>query len=337
MASLLQKFAAKTSASTTPVASTPAPAPAVVVSKPTPAPKAKPAPAPVKTVEAEVVEPTRALSTNVSASILALLSDEGAAMDGLNAIMERPEGGKTSFDGPFPLIKLQSGNGESGGKWAYGENVETAMRAFLPVAAQPTTGVFMANRLRGTAWPRAYDEAKAQGVVDKAIWDVTVSSIEGADITLAIDAAEAVQYTKKADRSKFDGLGHLSLGLEILMYREESFFVIRVPQMVSSTVRTLKSLTAVMQGIGGLRSTPVIVTPLTIEESGTTAFKSHSLAFSGAMTGEGAAVWKSYQALRPQLLQDEEFMALFNEWNMSDISGQARGAMTTLASMRTKR
>ena len=332
MVSILAKHAAKVAASTTPTPAAPKQTP-VFAAKPTPpAPK----PAPVAAKEVEVVAPTRALSTNFSPSILALLSDEGAAMDGLNALMERPEGGQKDFDGPFPVLKLQGGNGESGGKWAYGANVEPSMRAFLPVAAQPTTGVFLAYRLRGVAWSMAYDEAKAQGIKASPLWDITVNSTEAADVMLALDAAEAVQYTKKPDRSKFDGLGHLNLGLEVLMYREETLYVMQIPNVVSGTLRTLKSLTAVMQGIGGLRSTPVIVTPVTTEEGKTTKFLTHSLSFAGAMTGEGAAVWKSYQALRPQLLQDEEFLAEFSEWNTSDISDQARESLTAIAAMRSK-
>jgi len=329
MVSILAKHAAKVAASTTP---TPTPA----APKQTPVFAAKPTPPAPKTVVQEA-EPVRALSTNFAPSILALLSDEGAAMDGLNALMERPEGGQKDFDGPFPVLTLQGGNGESGGKWAYGANVEPSMRAFLPVAAQPTTGVFLAYRLRGVAWSIAYDEAKAQGIKAAPLWDITVNSTEAADVMLALDAAEAVQYTKKADRSKFDGLGHLNLGLEVLMYREETLYVMQIPNVVSGTVRTLKSLTSVMQGIGGLRSTPVIVTPVTTEEGKATKFLTHSLSFAGAMTGEGAAVWKSYQAMRPQLLQDEEFLAEFTAWNTSDIGDQARESLTAIAGMRTKR
>lgn len=334
--SILQKHAARAGAPAQPVAATtvvaakPAPAPTPLVKSPKPA---KPTPPPEPVVEVEVeeveVEPTRALSTNFSPSVLALLSDEGSSMDALNAIMERPEGGKESFDGPFPLLKLQ------GGQWTYGENVEASMRAFLPVAAQPTTGVFLAYRLRGTAWPTAYDEGQSAGALP--LWDITVNSTDAAEVLLAIDAAEAVQYTKKPERSKFDGIGHLTLGMEVLMFREETLFVLRIPQVVSGAVRTLKSLTAVMQGVGGLRATPVIVSPQTTEEGKEKKFETHSLSFAGAMTGQGAAVWKAYQALRPQLLQDEEFLAQFNEWNTSTISDEAREALTTLASMRKAR
>jgi hypothetical protein len=266
-----------------------------------------------------------------------MLSDEGASMDALNAVMERPEGGASNFDGPYPLLKLQSGNGASGGTWAFGTNVEPQMRAFLPVANEPTTGVFLGYRLRGTAWSSSYSDAQEGGIKQTPLWEVTVGSPEASDITLALDAAEAIQYTKKEQRTKFDGLGHLSLGMEVLMFHEETLYVIRVPNIVSGVVRTLKSLTAVMQGVGGLRPTPVIVTPVTTEEGKTTTFKTHSLSFAGAMTGQGAVAWKAYQALRPQFLQDEEFMATFAKWNTSDISDQAREAMTTIASMRPAR
>jgi hypothetical protein len=83
-----------------------------------------------------------------------------------------------------------------------------------------------------------------------------------------------------------------------------------------------------------LRAAPVTAQLIGTQEKGAVPWTCFNLSFATNLSGDGKALWDSYQAIRPQLLADPEFTAQFAEWNKTSISEQARSCLTQIAAMR---
>ena len=303
-----------------------------------PAPKAAPATRAVTTYDPFAII-TGAGAADVD-SVLAMIADAAA------------ESKNRNFDGPFPMVALGKGNSTSGGKWQTGGNVEPADRAIMPVADKPFTGVFLGFRLYGVAWAEQMlsGDGKVNGALtpnaapaaeDKSqpIWKVQIGCADSTLIQLAMRAGEVYQYTKGAEKGKFDGLGHFRPGVEMLFFAQNPVndapvvFAVKLPDNFTSTQRALESLGKTMAGLGGLRAAPLVVSPYTTQESGKVAWSCHSVRIEAAATKEGYALWKAYEAIKGELLADAEFVENFKAWNASDASPEAEAALTAISGM----
>lgn len=349
--SLIAKFAAKKAASSTPSPVTPE-IKEVSVTVETPQQLAvnpiAPNAAPRKTFAKKVAEPVAApvipepvKTTAVTISDpFAIFKNESneEANSVLDIIASKIEGGGAdrNFDGPFPLVKLLKGN--SGGSWTFGSNVDGEAAGVLPVAKNPFIAQFLAYRLYGVAWETAMVGHASSGGSDgkdKPIWKFQVSSSDKELTSAVLNAGEVYQYTKGAEKSaKFDGLGHMREGVELLLMKKGIVFAVRLPDHHTTTMRTLESLSSVMRGVGGLRAIPLVITPYSTDEKGMTPWKCHALRIEAAINAEGKAVDTEFKAMKDDMMADAEFSAAFSEWNKTDVTEDAADAIRQIAAMK---
>ena len=329
--------AAAQAAATAPLAT--ASEPEVLKAEPATAPKAhaaakpKAAPVPTATASPAAKSETRTVSAYNPFSII---TGEGAsdAENVLAALIAKSEE-KPSIMGPFPLVELKGGS--NGGMLAPHDDLDADTAMQLPNGKFPFSGVFLGYRLTCLAFPLSKEDADATGDAVKPLFQGSVGCADSANIPLLQRACEAYQFTKKVDKSKFDNIGHVRMGLEILLYKAQQdgsplVFVARTPLNYSSATRSLAALGKALPN-GQLRAFPVELAPVSTAEKGATAWECHSFLAKADVSAKGKAVWDSFMSIREALLGDEEFAATLTAWNRTDLNPPAIEALTRIASM----
>lgn len=311
--------------------------PEVLKPEPTPvAPKAtaKPKAAPVQTATASVAKTE--VRTVSAYNPFAIITGEGAsdAESVLSALIARSEE-KPSIMGPFPLVELKGGS--NGGMLAAHDDLDADTAMQLPQGKYPFSAVFLGYRLTALAFPLSKEDADAAGGEKQPVFQGTVGCADAANIPLLQKACEAYQFTKKVEKSKFDNIGHVRMGLEILLFKLQQdgsplVYVVRTPLNYSSATKSLAALGKALPN-GQLRAFPVELTPISTDEKGATAWQCHSFLAKADITAKGKAVWDGFMGIREALLADEEFTATLTAWNQTDLSPAAIGALTQIAAM----
>jgi len=265
-----------------------------------------------------------------------IITGEGAgdAESVLAALIAKSEE-KPSIMGPFPLVELKGGS--NGGMLAPHDDLDADTAMQLPGGKYPFSAVFLGYRLTALAFPLSKEDADKAGGEVKPLFQGSVGCADAANIPLLQKACEVYQFTKKTEKSKFDNLGHVRMGLEILLYKAQQdgsplVYVARTPLNYSSATRSLAALGKALPN-GQLRAFPVELTPVSTAEKGATAWECHSFLAKADISPKGKAVWDSFMAIREALLGDEEFQTTLTAWNQTDLSDGAIDALRQIASM----
>lgn len=319
---------------------TPAPEasePEVLAPEPTLAPvAAKPKAAPkAATVTASPAAKTEVRSVSAY-NPFAIITGEGAtdAESVLSALIARSEE-KPSIMGAFPLVELKGGS--NGGMLAPHDDLDADTAMQLPQGKYPFSAVFLGYRLTALAFPLSKEDADAAGGEKQPVFSGSVGCADSVNVPLLQKACEVYQFTKKAEKSKFDNLGHVRMGLEILLFKVTQdgsplVYVVRTPLNYSSATKTLGALGKALPN-GQLRAFPIELAPITVEEKGSTKWPCHSFTAKADISPKGKAVWDGFMAIREQLLADEEFAATLTAWNQTDLTPAAIQALGQIASM----
>ena len=324
------KNAEATATATAPLMQPTAQEPEVLKPEPAPA-KAKAAP---KTATASIAKTE--VRTVSAYNPFAVITGEGAgdAESVLAALIAKSEE-KPSIMGPFPLVELKGGS--NGGMLAPHDDLDADTAMQLPNGKFPFSAVFLGYRLTALAFPLSKEDADAAGGEVKPLFTGSVGCADAANIPLLQKACEAYQFTKKVDKSKFDNIGHVRMGLEILLYKAQQdgsplVYVARTPLNYSSATRSLAALGKALPN-GQLRAFPVELSPVSTAEKGATAWQCHSFLAKADISPKGKAVWDSFMGIREALLADEEFAATLTAWNQTDLGDAAVAALRQIASM----
>ena len=325
------KNAEATATATAPLMQPTAQEPEVLKPEPAPA-KAKAAP---KTTTASVAKTE--VRTVSAYNPFAVITGEGAgdAESVLAAIIAKSEE-KPSIMGAFPLVELKGGS--NGGMLAPHDDLDADTAMQLPNGKFPFSAVFLGYRLVTVAFPLSKEAADATGGEKKQpLFSGSVGCADGANVALLQKAAEAYQFTKKEEKTKFDDIGHVRMGVEILLYKAQQdgsplVYVVRTPENYSSATQTLAALGSALPN-RQLRACPLELTPVTTQQKGSTAWPCHSFLAKADISPKGKAVWDSFMGIREVLLADEEFAATLTAWNQTDLSPSAIQALTQIAGM----
>jgi hypothetical protein len=350
---LLSKHLAKQAGTSTPsaAAQTAAPAP---VETPKPAgfkfggakaaPQVQPAqeapkPEPVKA--APKPEPVKAASRALTSfDPFALITGDGNTdVDSVLSFVLAEADAAPSFDGPFPMAIL--GKGNSGGSWKLAGNVAVEDRTVLPAAMDSVTAIILSYRLYGVAWENAMSGHEQNGGDAKAkpLWKAQIGCGDKENFTAAMTAGEVYQFTKGAEKSKFDGIGHFRPGIEFCMLSFNPIngapvvFTLRLPDHYSSSQRALENLGRIMAQTGGMKAKPLVLTPYSTDEKGAKPWKCHSVRVEAGVDAKAQALWQGFLEIRAELMADPEFQGTFSAWNQTDTTPEALGALHHIAGM----
>lgn len=308
--------------------------PEVLKPEPTPVTRAEAAPK-AATVTASPAAKTE-VRTVSAYNPFAIITGEGAgdAESVLSALIARSEE-KPSIMGPFPLVELKGGS--NGGMLAPHDDLDADTAMQLPGGKYPFSAVFLGYRLVTIAFPLSKEAADAAGGEKKPLFSGSVGCADGPTVALLQKACETYQFTKKEEKVKFDNIGHVRMGVEILLFKVQSdgsplVYVARTPENYSSSAKTLASLGAALPN-KQMRAFPIELAPITAEEKGSTKWPCHSFVSKADISPKGKAVWDGFMAIREALLADEEFTQTLTAWNQTDLSPAAIGALTQIASM----
>jgi hypothetical protein len=252
-----------------------------------------------------------------------------AALLGLIAQAEE----RPSIMGDFPLVTLIGG--ESGGMMSVHEEVDEDTTVQLPMGTKAFTAVYLGYRLVCQAWPKG---DRTEGVKVKPLFAGEVGSGDTVTVDLLSSAARKYQFTKKIFKVKFDGVGHVRMGVELLFYKaalngSPLIYVLRLPSNYSSAVKALEAIQKALPN-GKNQAFPARVEPYVVEEKGATAWPCHTIKVSVAIDDKGNDVWGAFQKVRPEIIADEEFSETLAKWNMTTLTEENIASLKTIAGMR---
>ena len=275
-------------------------------------PTAVPAPAPVE-----------APSTPADAQALSLFDGGGTVTvaDALNAALTA--GDSNSAASVFPVVTVTAG--AQGGQFAPADFLPQELQDILPSGKKPITAVFMGYRLAVSAWAVGYNDAAAAKPASppKPVYAASVSPNDADGLALAMKAAKNCQFTKSADKGKFDyassKAGHVKVQVELLAYLPETngVVILAAPTGYGSTEATLQSLLKLVDpATKGLGQFPGTFRAVSEEKKSKSGFSwtQHSIDVSTAVTTAGQQVFQQYTTWRQAALQDPGLVASVREW-----------------------
>lgn len=287
------------------------------------------APQATAAADATVAQPEAIEQDNTFA--VSMLGNTGGAVtiaDAINAAVTA--GGNSDASERFPLINVTGG--PSGGMFEPLATMPQELQDALPSGKKPIQGVLMGFRYHATAWPAGYADTDAQAAAQpsgektksKPVYAVAIGNTDVDGVKLLMAAAKNYQYTKTADKAKFDyaasKAGHLKPALELLVWLPE----VEAPVVVSSAyghgcvVESLTSLqTLVDPKTGSLGQFPAQVRSVSQEKTSKSGykFKVHALEVSNTMnTGGSVELYKAYTGWIQEAAKDPGTVQKVRDW-----------------------
>jgi hypothetical protein len=231
----------------------------------------------------------------------------------------------------FGVVNLSGG--PSGGMFCPAEFLPQEVQDALPSGKKPICGVLLGYRLAVSAWPVGYTDAPAadkNAAKSKPVYAASVSANDASVLPLALKAARNYQFTKSADKAKFDyatsSAGHIRVAVELLVY-EASLgqpIVVASPANYGCVEATLQNIQKLIDPkTGALGQFPCSIRPVSEEKTSKGGFtwKQHSLDISNTAGQEQSAKdWQSFGAWKAEALKDPGTVQSVRDW----ISAQDR-------------
>ncbi len=340
-------FAAYAKKTTVQVPSTPAPEKTVQV-------QATPAPVVEKPVEAVVHTPTvekapapaaqpPVTSREVSAmgDLFSVISNEDAdtAHSALSALFSAAEAGASVIH-PFPTCVQMRGN--NGGPIMPDESsADKAVLKHLRFANDTFAAYFLTYRIKAVCYDKGLSDtpaAQADKNAPKArpIWDAIIHPSDAMSVRLVGLAGAKYGKTKKVERTKFDGFGHISTQVDLMFFIPEvGVFVVEGTSHYKSTARTLKALESACSMFrsragmppGGIIGFPGMFNAVTSEETGATAWKCHHIDAAFDVNEDTAKLMTAFTEWSATAKTDEELRSTIEAWQKSTVTPVAKEAM----------
>lgn len=296
----------------------------------------------------KAAEPDTAPVATAETMALSLMPETGAVTvaDALNAALSTEVSRAGSA---FGLVNLSGG--PSGGMFCPAEFQAQEAQDALPSGKKPIQGVLMGYRLAVSAWPMGYTEAgaapkDANAPKSKPVYAASISANDAQHLPLAVKAARNYQFTKSADKSKFDyatsKAGHIRVSVELMVYCAElgQPIVIATPANYGSVETTLQNIQKLIDPkTGALGQFPCAIRPCTVDKKskGGFSWKEHSLDITNtAGQADGLGQWNSFGAWKAEALKDAGVVQSVRDWiSASDrkITGDVAAALVTAASL----
>lgn len=306
------------------------------------APAAAATPAPAETAPAIPATPTP------DTTALSLMPETGAVTvaDALNAALTAGDSGRAGS--AFPVVTQTSG--AQGGQFAPADFLPTEVQDTLPSGKKPITAVFLGYRLAVSAWAMGYNDAAAQpkdpnAGAPKPVYAASVGANDVNGTRLVMAAAKNYQFTKSADKAKFDyatsKAGHVKAQVEMLVYLPETNGVVVVSAAAGygNTEATLKSLVKLVDPkTGALGQFPCQLRPVSEDKTSKSghSWKQHSIDITTLVTSEGVAALSAYQTWRANAVQDTATVTAVREWLSGadrKLTGDIEAALKAAASL----
>lgn len=294
----------------------------------------------------EVAVPATPVDADVNQALSLLPETPGVTMaDTLNAALSTESARAIS---PFALINLTGG--PSGGMFAPADFLPQEVQDTLPSGKRPLVGVLMGYRMAVSAWASGYIDAPADADKSKArskpVYSCSVSANDAKAMPLAMKAGRNYQFTKAADKAKFDyatsRAGHIRLAIELMVYLPEvgQPVIVSTPSNYGAVETTLQNIAKLIDAkTGGLGQFPCNVRAVTVDKSSKSGFtwKEHSLDMvNSAGSQDGAASWNSYGAWKAEAMKDAGTVQAVRDWiNAQDraVTSEVTAALMSAASL----
>ena len=217
----------------------------------------------------------------------------------------------------FPVIKIQSGAKVKAAFMAPDFN-EAEFLPELPEGTKPVEAVFIAHRLRVTAWPSGYDENATEP--SKPVFTCYIPAGDTPGTVQAIKAGERYNYTKREAKVKFDtanggpGPGHIRAALEVLVWYPGlgGLMEVRCPEGHGATRASAKALRSLCDPqTGGMGCQPVALIPVTESEK---TWNVQSLGMAVLTGPTGKTLWDSFHEWKTLAAEDAETVADVGAW-----------------------
>lgn len=295
------------------------------------------APAPVEVAATPAPETTA----------VSLLPETGAVTvaDALNAALSV---GSDNARTPFPVVVQTAG--AQGGQFAPADFLPTEVQDTLPSGKKPITAVFMGYRLAVSAWALGYNDSAAQpkdpnAGAPKPVYTASVGANDAEATKLVMSAAKNYQFTKAADKSKFDyatsKAGHVKVQVELMVFLPEtnSVVIVSAAPGYGNTEATLKSLQKLVDPkTGGLGQFPCQLRPVSEDKSSKSGFswKQHSIDITTLVTSDGATALAAYAGWKQTAVTDAGVVQSVRDWLAGTdrkMTGDVRAALLAAASL----
>ncbi len=220
---------------------------------------------------------------------------------------------------------LQVSGGEAGGSWVAPDWQDQELNMKLPQGNRPQSILYLGYRLEVLAWP------KTKAPNDKALPPIYTAVIPCNDvdtINLMTRATKNYQFKKKDQKPLFDvhtdeagaivGPGHPKPTLEIIGFMPEVGLVILrgitgFGPMQKSVANLARHVDPAQNQILPFPATVRIVTTNEASQGGS-AWPEHSFDFDVDVKDTGKKLAAEFDAWSKTVMDDQEFMAKFNEW-----------------------
>jgi hypothetical protein len=192
------------------------------------------------------------------------------------------------------------------------------LKRILPSGRKPIPAVVLAYRMGLIAYPSLMEE----GSHARPSWTCVIPSHEGEATRVATKLARNYQFTKKANRGKFDfetsGVGHVKPMLSILCYLPDQNLLVevRTPANYSSVERSGQELGQHFNQEGSLEPFPCEITVETVAEGQDKAnpWKVHHLVFKAVTNDIKKAMGEKFTAWQSAAQDDQELVGNYNKW-----------------------
>lgn len=258
-----------------------------------------------------------------SGGALSILDDspeaEGASLLAMAEAASSEGGGGGML---FPVIQISGG--ESGGQYKLlGEVPKEAARMFMPVTSDdPVEGVLVGYRVEMIAWPAG--KKSDEGSTTTPAWSAVLPATAVASARdLFLKASEAFNFTKGADKHKFDfdasDVGHLRPSFQALVFvpNPGGIIVVQPPALHGSWLESAETLAKLVDPkTRKLGRFPVrIYSKSRAVKYSAHSNKIHRLVFDKATDSEGAEWVQTFQQWREHVIrEDPETVQSIETW-----------------------
>jgi hypothetical protein len=180
------------------------------------------APSVPTTAVAGAYRPLPALITDPAAAIERLKALAAAAPvsdTNLHGLVEEADSDGGGMSHTFPFVSLRNGS------WKEPKDFDKNLAQYLPAGARPFSAVFLGYRISATGWRGQ----AGKGNTGVPLWRFALPNLlcntALADQALVRDVtsrvltiARDVQYTKAAEKSKYDGVGRMAIETHLLVW-----------------------------------------------------------------------------------------------------------------------
>ena len=246
----------------------------------------------------------------------------------------------------FPVVK-QNGGRDARGAFGPENGVPDDLKDVLPEGTRPFTVIFTGNfRYEYTAWKWPHNGAPEDADPEDAkspAYSFALSPNALDDVRRARSAAEAIQFTKTAERSKFNfataQAGHLTPSLRLLCFSPEAqcLFALSTPNTLDSIDHALAQIRKLMPSGGGAFQ-PLPVKVRVAQQSKKNGYEFWAADMEADV--EGGPALQSYAEFIASAGTDEALVQNYTDWvGAADkpITDVVRGYLDNIAALRPAR